>query len=288
MLPVDVVRLATERAGPLGLGQQFDGASDDAVPMGVQPLRRGDGVGERDRARKGRGGAVPGTLVLRVLQCAPAADDLGRVRDVDLAFVRRQVRLQGGIDALLGHGENHDLVVGKQVPLDGPGKRQAMELRSVGVRVVHREHVDVMAGRLRLGALRVKARRGGHVEALRGAYPLCVVHQHERRGLVAGTLDAGRPVGFVAEDNIERRGAFVLGLLDDAERMVGAEDDRHRVRSRLAQRQGDRRRVRGDGDLQFLKRCVLVVAPGAGIGADADVAVRDRLLRRPFAHRLRE
>ena len=42
------------------------------------------------------------------------------------------------------------------------------------------------------------------------------------------------------------------------------------------------------GISKFLKRGVLVAATGVGIGADADVAVRYRLLRRPFAHRLRE
>ena len=286
VLPVHMAGLATE--GVRRFRQPFERALDDVGPMGIQPLRRGDGVGEGDGARQGAGGAVRRALVLRVPQGAPAADDLGRVGDVDLAVRRRQMRLQGRGDETFGHGEDHDLVVGKQVPLDGAGERQAMELRPVGRRVVHREHVGVVAGRLRLGAFGVEARRRGHVEALRGAYPLRVVHQHEGRGLVAGALHAGRPVGFVAQHNIECRSAAVLRLRDDGERLVGAEDHRHRVRSRLAQRQGNRRRVGGDGDLELLERGVLVVAPGARVRTDADVAVRERLLLGPFAHGLRE
>ena len=198
------------------------------------------------------------------------------------------MRLQGGVDALLGHGEDDDLVIGQQVALDGAGERQAVELRPVGGLVVHREDVDVVARRLGLGPFGVEARRRGHVEPLPGADALRVVRQHEGRGRVARALDAGGAVGFVAQNEVEIRGAFVLGGGDDGQRLVGAEDRGHRARPRLAQRQGDRLRVGGDGDLEFVERGVLVVAPGAGVRTDADVAVRDRLLRRPFAHRLRE
>ena len=143
-----------------------------------------------------------------------------------------------------------------------------------------------MARRLGLGAFRVETRRGGHVEALRGPNAFRVVHQHEGRGPVAGTFDAGRPVRLVAEHEVEGRRAFVLRAPHDVERVVGAEDHGHGVLSRLAQCPGNRRRVCGDGELELLERGVLVVAPGAGIGADADIAVRDRALRRPLPHRL--
>ena len=47
-------------------------------------------------------------------------------------------------------------------------------------------------------------------------------------------------------------------------------------------------RVGGDGDFQFLQGGILVVAPGAGVGADAEVTVRQRPLGGPLAHGLGE
>ena len=107
-----------------------------------------------------------------------------------------------------------------------------MKLRPIGGPIVHREHLNLVACRLRLGAFRVETRRGGHVEAFRGPNSLSVVNQHEGRGLVAGTLDARRPVGLIAKNNIERRGSVVLRALHDAERVVGAKDHGDRVRAR--------------------------------------------------------
>ena len=288
MLAVDVPRGATERAPAFGLRQQVDGVADDVVPMRFQALRRGDGVGERDGAGETAHGLDAGGLVLRILQRAPAAGDLRGVGQVDLALAPRQMRLQRGVDVLLGHGEHDDLVVRQQPLIDGPGEGQAVELRSVGLRIVHREHVDVVARRLRLGALRVEARRRRHVETPGGPDPLPVVDEHERGGSVAGPLDAGGPVGFIAEDEVEGRRSLVLRPLHDAERVVGAEDHRQRVFSGLPERRGDRRRVRGDGDFELLERGVLVVAPRPGVGADAHVAVGYRALRRPLPHRLGE
>ena len=171
-------------------------------------------------------------LALRVLQRVPATDDLRRVGDVDLAVARRQMRLQRSVDVFLGHGENYDLVVGQQVSLDGPGKGKAVELRPIGRRIVHGEHFRIVACRLRLRGFCVETRRGGHVEAFRCPNPLSVVNQHEGRGLVDGTLDARRPMGLIAKNNIERRCSVVLRTLHDAERMVGAKDHGYRVRAR--------------------------------------------------------
>ena len=123
---------------------------------------------------------VAETLVLRVLQRAPATDDLRRVGDVDLAVARRQMCLQRGIDVLLGHGEDHNLVVGQQVLLDRPGKGKAVKLRPIGRRIVHGEHFDIVACCFRLRAFRIETRGGGHVEALRSPNSLGVVNQHER------------------------------------------------------------------------------------------------------------
>ena len=114
------------------------------------------------------------------------------------------------------------------------------------------------------------------------------MHQHEWRGLVAGTLDACRSVCLVAQHEIEWRRAVILRAFDEAERVIGAEDHRHRIRRRVPQRPGNGRRVGRDRDLQFLQRGVLVVPPGARIGADPDITVRDRPLFRPCPHRLLE
>ena len=189
---------------------------------------------------------------------------------------------------LLGHSEDHDLVVGKQILLDCTREGQTMQLRPIGRRVVHGEHVDVVDRRLRPGTFRVEARCGGHVEPFGRAYSLRIMYQHERRGAVAGTLDASRSVCLVAQNDVERRRAFVLRLFHQAERVVGTEDYRQRIRWRVSQRVGNRRRIGGDRNLQFLKRGVLVVVAGASIGTDPDITVRDRPLLRPFTHRLLE
>ena len=68
-------------------------------------------VGERDRPEQAADGRLTGTLVLRILQRAPAAGDLRRIGEVDLALAGRQMRLQRGIDVLFGHGEHDDLVI---------------------------------------------------------------------------------------------------------------------------------------------------------------------------------
>ena len=114
------------------------------------------------------------------------------------------------------------------------------------------------------------------------------MHQHEWRGVVAGTLDARRAVRLIAQHEIEWRRAVVLRGFNEAERVVGAKDHHHRLRRRVPQRPGNGRRVGRDRDLQFLQRGVLIVPSGARIGADPDIAVQDRSLFRPFPHRLLE
>ena len=153
---------------------------------------------------------------------------------------------------LLGQGEDHHLVVGQQVPLDRPRERQSVELRPIGRRIVHREHFRLVAGCLRLGPFRIETRRGSHVEALYGPDPFRVVDQHERRGLVSGAFDARGPVRLVAEDEVERRRAAVLRLLDETERVVGAENHGHGIGRGGPQRAADRGRIRGHRNLQLL------------------------------------
>ena len=95
-------------------------------------------------------------------------------------------------------------------------------------------------------------------------------------------------MSFVTEDQVKGRCPFPLRLLDDAERLVGAEDNRHRFRTCHAERHRDFGGVRGHRDLELMQRCVLVFAPSGRVGADPDVAVWHRLLGRPFPHRLSE
>ena len=240
VLAVHMLGAATEGGGALRQRQLVDGVADDVAPMGVQALGGGDGVGEGDGAgqRTHRLGAMGHGPVLRVLQRTPAADDLGRVGNVDFAAGRGQVRLQGGIHMLFGHGQHHHLVVRQQPLLDGAGEGQAVELPAVGGRIVHGEHLNVVAGRLGLGAFRVQARRGRHVEALGGANALAIVNQAKGRGVVAGALNARGAVGFVAEDQVEGRCAASLRPLHDGERVVGAEHYRHGVGSGFLLRGG--------------------------------------------------
>ena len=103
VLSIDVARLTAERTRLLFCFRQLpDGLPDNVVPMSHQALREFNGVGERDRAGQAGNRSIAGALVLRVLQRAPATDDLRRVADVDLAVARSQMRLQRGVDVLLG------------------------------------------------------------------------------------------------------------------------------------------------------------------------------------------
>ena len=90
VLAVHMLGAAAEGGGALFGRQLVDGVADDGAPMGVQALGGGDGVGEGDGAgqRTRWLGALRRGPVLRVLQRPPAADDLGRVGDVDFAAGR--------------------------------------------------------------------------------------------------------------------------------------------------------------------------------------------------------
>ena len=120
VLPVDMAGLTTESRGLLPCGQQGDSLAHDAVPVRLEPLGGVDGVGERDRARKGTDRAIPGGLVLGVLERAPAADDFRCVGEINLPAAGGEVSLEGTVHVTLGHGEDDDPVVGQQVLLDCP------------------------------------------------------------------------------------------------------------------------------------------------------------------------
>ena len=238
VLAVHMLGAAAEGAGALLGRQRFDGVADDAVPVVGEALGGGDGVGEGDGAGQGLDWPLAAAPILRVPQRLPAADDLGGVGDVDLAAFGGQMGLQGGVHMPLGHGQHHHLVVGQKPLLHGAGEGQAVELRAVDGRVVHGEHLHRMAGGLGLGALRVEARRGGHVEALGGADAPAVMDQAKGGGVVAGALNASGAVRLVAEDQVEGRGAVALRPLQDGERLVGAENHRHSIRAGCLLRKG--------------------------------------------------
>ena len=145
-----------------------------------------------------------------------------------------------------------------------------------------------MARRLGLGAFRVQAWGGGHIEPFGSAYPFRIVNQYERGRFILWTVYARRAVGFVAKNEVKRRGAVVLRALHKGKRVVGAENHRHRVAGSVSQRFGNGAGIGRDRNFEFLQRGVLVVSPSARVGTDADIAMRNRLLLRPFPHGLLE
>ena len=203
VLAIHVAGFTLERRPSLRFRQQRRRLLDDTAPMLGQKLRGCDGLRECDRPAQRVNRLVARWPVLGVAQRLPATDHPGGIAQVDGASARRQVRLQRPVRVGLGEGEHDDLVVRQQVLLDRPREGQAMKLRSVDRLVVHREHFDSVTRRPSLRALGIEARRRGHVEALPDPDAACVVHEHEGRGLVAGTLHAGRPVRLVAEHEVE-------------------------------------------------------------------------------------
>ena len=256
--------------------------------MGFKPFRRENGVRERDGPRDPRHRSGTNRSVLRILQGTPTANDLGRIGQVDLAFVCRQVGLQRCVDMLLGHREHDHLVVGQQIVFDGAREWQTVELGTISVWVIHRKDFDFVARCLRLRACRVQARRRCHEQPLLGADSVRIVDQHERRGLVTGTVHSGRPMRLVAKNEVKGRRAFSLRPFDQAERVVCAEDHGQCIAMLLPESSRDCRRVGRNGQFEFLERSVFVVPAGAGIGTNADIAVRYRPVRRPFPHGLDE
>ena len=232
---------------------------------------------------------MAGFPALGILECAPAADDLGRVADVDLAVAIAEVTLQRRIGRVLGEGQDHDPVVGEEVLLHCRGERQAMELRPVGRGVVHREHLDVVPGGLGLGALGIETRSRRHVEPFRRSNPVRIVDEDEgRRAGLRVAFDPRGPVRFVGQRQIEGRRSGVLCLLHHWKRLVGAEHHRHHVRVGLPEGIRDLLGIRRDRDLEFLKGGVLVPPARARVRTDAEVTMRDLSLGRPLPHRLGE
>ena len=64
--------------------------------------------------------------------------------------------LQHRLDLLFGDSEDHHLVIGEQILLDGTREGEPMELRPIGRRIIHREDLDRVIGRLGLGRLGIE------------------------------------------------------------------------------------------------------------------------------------
>jgi len=133
------------------------------LPRGVDVRAKGDGLVH--------GGGVlrdDGTRIAHadLRERVRAADELGRVVHLDLA-----VRGRDGAAQLLrdfGHGEDEYLVVGKKTLRDRLAEADAVELRAVGLRIVHRAEDGILGLRVLLRLVVVDARRRRHVEALPG------------------------------------------------------------------------------------------------------------------------
>ena len=196
--------------------------------------------------------------------------------------------LQRASHVLLRHGKDDHLIVGQKIMLNGAGKRQAMELRTIRLEVIHRENLDAVSSRASFRALGIEPGRRSHVETLRGANTRRIVHKNERRRAVVRALDTRCPVSLIAKNEVERRGPSILCTGNKWKRVIRAEDDRHRFGARVPESVADRRQIGRDRNLQFLEGGVLVSPTGTGIRADADIAMGYSALLRPLAHRLLE
>jgi hypothetical protein len=127
-------------------------------------------------------------------------------------------------------GKDEDLVVGEEVLSDGFAEAEAVQFLAEEVFVVHgREDCAGLTG-LGLGGVVIDPGRGRHVEPLVAADVCRVVDPHEGGLVLSGEGRARRPVGLIADDEVEGgQVALALGLGDDVDGLVGREDDGHRV-----------------------------------------------------------
>ena len=227
-------------------------------------------------------------LVERLPAADPLADVIHVVDGAVAVVVAEPVRL----DVLLGHGEDLDLVVGQEVLPDGGREGQVVELAAVDLLVVHRRQLDKFVLGALLGVLAVDAGRGGHVESPFAADVLVAVYLREVGLLRPLEGGAGRAVGLVADDQVERaERAGLLGLGDGIDGLVGREDHRHALRRLELQGEAvldEPIRRGGRGEAQVADRDVAFLAVGLAVGADGqrgDLVLR---LLRPDAKALRK
>ena len=161
-------------------------------------------------------------------QTIPAAHDLGSVIEGELMVLVGQRRLQPTGDRLVVDAQDHDLVVGEQVALDGLTEPQPVKLRAVHRFVVHRRDDCRVVRCLALGLLAVDARCRRHVQPFGGRQVVVVVHLDEGRLVgTAGKCDAGGAMRLVTQDEVELLPGLPLGPSDDVNGLVGGEDDGH-------------------------------------------------------------
>ena len=248
--------VAVEQFGPIACRRPTMHRSshclDDGVPVPLHQLGVADSVGEgddslgsvlrvdgaRDTALSGGGSGIG--------QAVPAASEADCFVDAEWPIVVDHDAVVGIEHRILGHRDDQHFVVGEVAALDSVAERHAVQLRPVDARIVHGEDVEVALVLIGSapGCLGVHARRRRHIEALVGTHALRVVNEGVRgdRSTVClallrclRVLDAGGAVGLVAEHEIEGgnlgvRAVSSLRVSDEAERLVGAEHDGHRVR----------------------------------------------------------
>ena len=188
--------------------------------------------------------------------------------------------------------------------LDGSAERHAVHLGAVDRGVVHRVQVEAGGGLLDAasGRLGVHTRSCRHVEPLGCPHRVGVVDERVRgdgalgrlgglRG--CGVLDACGAMRLVAEHQIElgcytEGAALGLRVSDEAERLVGAEHNRHRLGLRHSELFRDPLGIGRDRHRRLNQRSVLRCVPGASVGAHPDIAVRNAgvALPGPFPHGL--
>ena len=176
-------------------------------------------------------GRVVGRALAVIDEALPAADNLAYVRGLQAHCVDALVALQGGQavpDGILLDGEDDDLVVGEQLLLHGLAELDLVGGGAVDGLVVHGGDGVVLLGAFAFGGLAVDARGRRHVQALLGGNVLVEVDLHEGRSLSLGDAGegvAGRAVGLVAHDDIKLGHAERLRVMDDADRLIGREND---------------------------------------------------------------
>ena len=178
-------------------------------------------------------------------QRPPAADHQRRVVDLEAFLEIASVIGQDLRGQVLGNGQHHHPVVGKQAALDGIGKADLVEDRPVELFVVHRAEGRGQFAGPGAGALGVDLRGRGHIEAPIGPDAAIAVNPGEVRLLLARKDRSRRAVRLVADRQVEPGQAAVpLGAFENRGGLVGGEDHGHLLR---IIRPGPRRQFFGIG-----------------------------------------
>ena len=101
-----------------------------------------------------------------------------------------------------------------------------MQLRPVGIRVIHRIHFRLVFPRLRLRTLPINAGRSGHVEPLFAFHRLGIMHQHKMRISLALRRHSCGAVRLIANNQIKFRQTLLLSIGNGFQRLIGGKNHR--------------------------------------------------------------